>query len=158
MTEYKGLIHFESFTGTTDGSGDLVSVLEAVPTGSPAIIMFSNTSGCLPRFQGLTGSSLTTRYYKLQYDKPTDTGSTLSELPSGISSCGSIAQTDAAGGTAGLGNYSAGGATTAGAGGAHTMTLGSMYIHSHGGSLFTITDTGSAVLTSTAVSLNVVYL
>jgi len=155
MTVYKGLLHFETFTGTTDGSGDLVSVLEAVPTGSQSIFLSTNTSGCFPIYQGLTGSSLTVRYYKSTYDKPTDTGSTLADLPSGISSCGSLANTDAGGGVV------QGGAGTGQAfngAGAHTHSFAYQYTHSHAGSLFTATNAGSAVLGTIAVNLSVVYL
>ena len=156
MTEYKGLLHFETFDSATNPSGDLVAVLEAIPTGSQSIFMHSNTSGCIPAFQGLTGSSLTVRYWTVRYDKPTDTGSTISNLPSGISSCGSLAATDAGGSTKSDGG--APGTGHAQADGTHAHNFAYQYTHSHVGSVFTLTNNGSAAIGSVAINLSVIYI
>ena len=63
----------ESFTGTTDGSGDLVVNLANTPTDDVSIIVFCTTALTVVEFVSRATAAITLRFRNLKYDK-TDVG------------------------------------------------------------------------------------
>ena len=149
MTDYSGNIHnMETFSDTTDGSGEITVSLSHTPIDDSTIVAFTHTAKRVVEFVSRTGTSVTLKFRKLVYDR-TDTGvgGTVNNVPSGVSiSDASTISTSVVGSS--YGDSSTGGAST----NAHSHTIAAIFDHDH-----SYTETDLPLAASEVVSVAVIY-
>lgn len=111
--DYAGTIFtMESFSQSTDGSGDIVVTLANTPQDNQAILVFCQTPTRIVEFVSRSGANVTLRVRKAVYDRSdTGVGGTINNTPSGItiSDASSIGTSSAASGNVGSSTGASGG-------------------------------------------------
>lgn len=148
--DYAGdVFTMESFTGTTDGSGDLVVNLANTPKGDASIVVFCTTALTTVEFVSRSVAAVTLRFRNLKYDK-TDRGGagvgSVDNEPVGVNLITAASYSTSAVGTAV--NDSSGQTTSP----PHSHTVDSMFQHDH-----TFTVTNIPIVNTGAVAVTVGY-
>ncbi len=140
----------ESFTGTTDGSGDLVVNLANTPKGDASILVFCTTALTTVEFVSRATAAVTLRFRNLKYDKTDQGGAGVGSVVNPPASVNLITGSSYSTSTA-----SAVVATTTGGQSfteAHSHTVDSMFQHDHD---FTVTNL--PIVNTGAVAVTVGY-
>ena len=158
MTTYdRTKIHYEYFTDTTDGSGDIIVTLEANPAATKSILLYSSTVNAQPAIQSLSTNQLTIRFYKYQYSKTDTATTTLNSLPGSVSSQSTKQNTsgDPAGASPTVNSDAS--PTFHPFTQPHVHGVSFQYIHDHALSVGSTPGVSLAALTSTVVKIAVIY-
>ena len=150
--DYAGKIFtMESFTGTTDGSGDLVVNLVNTPTDDASILIFCTTALTTVEFVSRATAAVTLRFRNKKYDK-TDRGGagvgSVDNQPGGVTLVtGNSFSTGSQGSVTSIADTGGQSFTVA-----HAHTVTSMFQHDH-----TFTVTNLPIVNAGAVDVTVGY-
>jgi hypothetical protein len=143
-------LHVESFSGTTDANGDLSCTTAQTPLDSNAVVIHSNNGSYIMKVASVSGTTTKVRFYKIQYDKASNTDSDVSNLPSGVTVATSSGQSTSDCGTV---TFVKNGTATLDV---HEHTISFIYTHTHSVTNFTTTD--STYLKANGIAVNAVLI